>query len=70
MTAAEVSDAFTDRGPYRSRITVTLVVGIREEDVRTNDLDAMTNVTEFVADQVERFFPHFEVLMTEGSVAS
>lgn len=55
---------------YRSLITVTLVLGIHEHDVRTNDLDAMASVTHGAADLVGRFYPHLEVVSCESSVSN
>lgn len=59
-----------DTPEYRSLITVTLVLGIHEDDVRTNDLDAMASVTHGAADLVGRFYPHLQVVSCESSVSN
>lgn len=55
---------------YRSLITVTLVLGVHQDDVRTNDLDAMASVTHGAAYLVERFYPHLQVVSCESSVSN
>lgn len=55
---------------FRSLITVTLVLGIDQHDVFTNDITAAVDAAEFVADQVPRYMQHLEVVSCESSVSN